>query len=49
MAALDEQNAGVLIVQLDGVTPYQGDGRLLDASDIANKLEDKKDDGCFIM
>lgn len=48
MAALDEQNAGVLIVQLDGVTPYQGDGRLLDANDIASKL-DKKDDGCYIM
>ncbi|EIM82684.1 DUF1771-domain-containing protein [Stereum hirsutum FP-91666 SS1] len=48
VAALDEQNAGVLIVQLDGVTPYQGDGRLLDANDIASKL-DKKDDGCHIM
>ncbi|KAH9894986.1 hypothetical protein C8Q73DRAFT_745366 [Cubamyces lactineus] len=46
VAELDEHNAGVLIVNLDGQT--SGQGRVLRPDDIARGLE-RKDDGCTIM
>lgn len=48
VAALDERNAGVLIVRLDGNTPRSMAGKLVGADDIARKL-DKKEESCFIM
>ncbi len=45
-AELDEHNAGVLIVNLDG--QRSGNGRELRADDITRGLE-RKDDGCTIM
>lgn len=46
VAELDEHNAGVLIVNLDG--QRSGNGRELRADDITRGLE-RKDDGCTIM
>ncbi|KAH9858381.1 hypothetical protein C2E23DRAFT_6 [Lenzites betulinus] len=46
VAELDEHNAGVLIVNLDGQT--SGNGRVLRSDDITRGLE-RKDDGCTIM
>ncbi|KAI0829610.1 hypothetical protein BC628DRAFT_1416664 [Trametes gibbosa] len=46
VAELDEHNAGVLIVNLDGQT--SGQGRVLRSDDITKGLE-RKDDGCTIM
>ena len=46
VAELDEHNAGVLIVSLDGQTT--GQGRVMGADELTRGLE-RKDDGCTIM
>ena len=51
-AAIDPQNSGVLIVQLDGGTAAEQvrdrGGVMLGADDITRRL-DRKDEGCIIM
>ncbi|KAI0051225.1 DUF1771-domain-containing protein [Auriscalpium vulgare] len=53
VAALDPQNSGVLIVQLDGGSAgertRERGGQLLGADDITRRLGDARGDGCVIM
>lgn len=47
VAQLDPQNAGVLIVSLDGQD--KGTGRVIQPDDIARGIEGDDDRGCLIM
>ena len=47
VAQLDPQNAGVLIVSLDGQD--KGTGRVVQPDDIARGIEGNDDRGCLIM
>ncbi len=47
IAELDPNNAGVLIVSLDGHD--RGTGKVVQPDEIARRIEDARDDRCIVM